>query len=56
MNIETILILAVCGALALALTLILFACLWAAAHAPVNRRKTRLPLGQLLKCSHPEWN
>ena len=57
MNIETILIVAVCGALAMALTLILFSCLWARSlEAPVNRRKRRLELGRLLKSSHPEWN
>lgn len=56
MNADSFLLLMVVMLVAMALTLILFSCLWASAHAPVNRRKRRLELGRLLQCSHPEWN
>jgi hypothetical protein len=56
---QTFLILLACGAFSLAATGLIFACCWTSAQCnrpSRNRRKVRLELGKLLRCSHPEWN
>ena len=55
----TLLIILACCCLSGAATLIIMGCLWSNAECQRperNRRKARLALGRLLKCSHPEWN
>ena len=56
---QTFLILMACACVSLACTLAIFAWLWSGAECnrpQRNRRKARLALGKLLRCSHPEWN
>jgi NADH:ubiquinone oxidoreductase subunit 3 (subunit A) len=50
----TLLILAGCAFVALGLVFVLSLCLAAARPTPRNTRRYRL--GELLSCSHPEWN